>query len=177
MYFGAASRRACGRAVAANARAGAPALGCICLTVQSPLRTHRCAHHACGCVFRACAVSFHGFGPFDPTSAHRCAAWPHGWRAGARPTPSSRRCRRRPTGRTSRHCECPRRRAHAAAPMRRRGVGRVVSARAPDVHDWVHVCACICVYAAVHACVCVHMRACAECIPAWASACAGAGAC
>jgi hypothetical protein len=74
MYFGAASRRACARAVAAGARAGAPALGCICLRVQSPLRTHRCAYHACGCVFRACAVTFHGFGPFAPTSAHRRAA-------------------------------------------------------------------------------------------------------
>jgi hypothetical protein len=56
-------------------------------------------------------------------------ARPHGWRAGTRATPSSRRCRRRPTGRASRHCECRRRRAHAAAPMRRRGGGRVVSAR------------------------------------------------
>ncbi len=34
-------------------------------------------------------------------------ARPHGWRAGKRLTPSSRRCRRRPTGRASRHCECP----------------------------------------------------------------------
>jgi hypothetical protein len=57
-------------------------------------------------------------------------ARPHGWRAGTRRTPSSRRCRRRPTGRTSRDCECPRRRAHTAPPMRRRQVGRVVSARA-----------------------------------------------
>ncbi len=46
VYFGAASRRACERAVAADARAGAPALGCICLSVQSPLRMHRCACHA-----------------------------------------------------------------------------------------------------------------------------------
>ncbi len=52
------------------------------------------------------------------------------WRAGTRQTPSSRRCRRRSTGRTSRHCECPRRCAPTAPPMRRRGVGRVVSARA-----------------------------------------------
>jgi hypothetical protein len=48
-----------------------------------------------------------------------CPGWagaarrrPHGWRTGSRTTASSRRCRRRPTGRTSRHCECPRRRAH-----------------------------------------------------------------
>jgi hypothetical protein len=46
MHFGAASRRACGRAVAAGARAGAPALGCISLRVQLPLRTHRWAYHA-----------------------------------------------------------------------------------------------------------------------------------
>jgi hypothetical protein len=45
MYFAAASRRACGRAVAADARAGARALGCICLRVQSPLRMHRCVYH------------------------------------------------------------------------------------------------------------------------------------
>jgi hypothetical protein len=95
-------------------------------------------------------------------------ARPHGWRAGTRAAPSSRRCRRRPTGRTSRHCECRRRRAQAAPPMRRRGVGRVVSARAPDVHDWVHVCACICLYVAVHAHVCIRMRACADCVPACA---------
>ena len=45
-YFGAASRRACGRAVAAGARAGARAWGCISLRVPSPLRTHRWAYHA-----------------------------------------------------------------------------------------------------------------------------------
>jgi hypothetical protein len=46
MYFGATSRRACGRAVAAGARAGAPVFGCIGLRVQSPLRTRRWAYHA-----------------------------------------------------------------------------------------------------------------------------------
>jgi hypothetical protein len=45
MYFGAASRHACGRAFAAGARAGTPALGCICLRVRSPLRMHRCVYH------------------------------------------------------------------------------------------------------------------------------------
>jgi hypothetical protein len=38
--------------------------------------------------------------------------------------------------------------------MRRRGVGRVVSARAPDVHDWVHVCVRRC----VHSSACVRMH-------------------
>ncbi len=42
-------------------------------------------------------------------------ARPHGWRAGTCPTPSSRSCRRRPTGRASRDCECRRRRAHTGA--------------------------------------------------------------
>jgi hypothetical protein len=45
MYFGAASRRACGRAVAAGARAYAPAFGHICHRVQSPFRMHRCVYH------------------------------------------------------------------------------------------------------------------------------------
>jgi hypothetical protein len=99
-------------------------------------------------------------------------ARPHGGRAGPRATPSSRRCRRRPTGRASRFCECRRRRAHAAPPTRRRGVGRVVSARTRRARLGTCVCVCVGVYAAVRACVCVRMRACAECIPAWASACA-----
>ncbi len=41
MYFGAASRRACWRAVVAGARAG-----CICVRVQSQFRMHRCVCHA-----------------------------------------------------------------------------------------------------------------------------------
>jgi hypothetical protein len=41
--------------------------------------------------------------------------------------------------------------------MRRRGVGRVVSARAPDVHDWVHVC--VHMYVRSSACVCVRTYA------------------
>jgi hypothetical protein len=40
-----------------------------------------------------------------------------------------------------------------APPMRRRGVGRVVSARAPDVHDWVHVCVHMCVRSSARACI------------------------
>jgi hypothetical protein len=38
--------------------------------------------------------------------------------------------------------------------MCRRGVGRVVSARAPDVHDWVHVC----VHMSVRSSACVFVR-------------------
>jgi hypothetical protein len=59
MYFGAAPRRACGRAVVAGSLAGAPAWGCICLRVQSPLRTHRCAYHAhAHARVRACVATF-----------------------------------------------------------------------------------------------------------------------
>jgi hypothetical protein len=60
MHFGAPSRRTCGRAFAAGARAGAPALGCICLRVQSPLRMHRCVYHALMCMrvcVRLCEVT------------------------------------------------------------------------------------------------------------------------
>ncbi len=57
--------------VCADARAGAPAWVDICLRVQSPLRTHRCAYHAHAGVCACNAWSpLHGFGPFLPTSAH-----------------------------------------------------------------------------------------------------------
>ena len=45
-----------------------------------------------------------------------------------------------------------------APPMRRRGVGRVVSARAPDVHDWVHVCVHMCVRGSACACMRTYAR-------------------
>ncbi len=83
-------------------------------------------------------------------------ARPHGGRAGTRPTPSSRRCRRRSTGRASSTCECPRRRAHTAPPSAPTRGGRR-AARAPDVHDWVHVCVHMCVRSS--ACVCLRTYA------------------
>jgi hypothetical protein len=256
LYFGAASRHACGRAFAAGARAGAPALGCICVRVISPLRKHRWAYHVCagGCACKRghflwlrpvrpphlpivarraraarargarqghglhegegaprVARPVHALGdpvrPIPPRRrrarlrrCRRCAAargdggvagrrprpsparaWlaraadrralgvgrsrparPHSWRAGPRTTPSSRRCRRRPTGRASRHCEFSRRRARTAPPMRRRVVGLVVSTRARRAR----LGTCVCAY------VCIRVRACAECSPAWAWACA-----
>ncbi len=74
MYFGAASRRACGRAVAAGARAGAPAW----LTSASGYsrRSERIGvpitrMRVC---LRACVATFHGCGAFDRTSAHCCTA-------------------------------------------------------------------------------------------------------
>ncbi len=42
-------------------------------TVAAP-NASVCLSRACGGVFRACAVTFHGFGPFDRTSAHRRTA-------------------------------------------------------------------------------------------------------
>jgi hypothetical protein len=106
----------------------------------------------------------------------RRPARPHGGRAGTRTTPSSRRCRRRPTGRASRFCECPpppRSRGLADAPTR----GRAGRERARTTRARLGMCGCVGVYAAVHACVGVRMRACAECIPAWACAWACACAC
>ncbi len=76
----------------------------------------------------ACAAA-PGAGPhlaaFDAAAAALPVAGrrPSASRAGTRPEPSSRRCRRWSTGPTSRHCECPRRRAHKAPPMRRRVAG------------------------------------------------------
>jgi hypothetical protein len=69
MYCGAASRRACGRAVAAGARAGALAFGCICLRVQSPLRMHRCVYHAHA---RVCACMRGDFLWLRPVRPHVC---------------------------------------------------------------------------------------------------------
>jgi hypothetical protein len=72
MYFGAASRRAC--------ECGGCARGCARVGLHLPQGSVAapnapvCLSRARGCVFRACAVTFHGFGPFAPTSAHRRAA-------------------------------------------------------------------------------------------------------
>ncbi len=55
---------ACG---CADTRAGAPAWGCICLRVQSPLRTHRCVHHAHACV---CACMHGDFLWLRPVRPH-----------------------------------------------------------------------------------------------------------
>ena len=52
-------------------------------TVAAP-NASVCPSRACGCVFKACAVTFHGFGPFVPTSAHRCAAGAGGTRCAVR---------------------------------------------------------------------------------------------
>ena len=50
MYFGAAPRRACGRAFPPGARAGALACGCICVRVQSPVPYAPAGlSRACGC--------------------------------------------------------------------------------------------------------------------------------
>jgi hypothetical protein len=46
---------------------GCERMGCMSLRVQSPLRTHLCVYvRACGCVFRACVVSFPWLRPVRP---------------------------------------------------------------------------------------------------------------
>ncbi len=72
VYFGAASRHACGRAFAAGARAGAPA--CICFRVQSPFRMHRCAYHVHAGVCARMRGDFLWICPFEPMPVNCCPA-------------------------------------------------------------------------------------------------------
>ncbi len=88
---------------------------------------------------------------------------PHGWRAGTRATPSSRRCRRRSSGRTWRQCERPCLRAHTAPPMRRRVLCCAASgARTKRARLGTCVCVhmCVCVWQCMHvyAYLCAHAQ-------------------
>ena len=93
-------------------------------------------------------------------------------RARLRPWPTGARQRwagAKPSGPTSRDCECPRRRGTArpdAVDTRARGGER--SHSRCTTRDR---CACICGHAVERIRVCVGMRACAACIPACARAC------
>jgi hypothetical protein len=160
MHFGAASRRSCGRAFVADARAGAPAWGA---SASGYNRHSECIGVSITrmrvCV-RACVATFHGFGPFDPKYANCCAAGAGRTRAWCAAGPSTpRRCGRSPSRSASasswRNCACrpPRRRlarsrwcrlcataralphyvALDAAPAALPVVGR---GRAPRTHVW-----------------------------------------
>jgi hypothetical protein len=87
---------------------GGRARGCARVGLHQPQGTVAapnapvCLSRACGCVFRACAVTLHGFGAFARTSSHRRTAGAGRTRARCAAGPSTpRRCRRSPSGSAS----------------------------------------------------------------------------